>query len=129
MSSVFKQGDKRGCVVKRKELEAVLKGLLSVKASPYFEAGICSNLRCSIDNPRIYHEDWVKEQYPRWRFFSGNGDFPVEGSGEGYSRAQDLGESWLKSTLWGRRRWDLLDFLIRRARADLKAMKKKGGNK
>lgn len=114
--------------MKRKELEAVLKGLLSVKASPYFKAGICSNLRWSIDNPRIYHEDWAKEQYPRWRFFSGNRSFPVEGSGEEYCRAQDLGELWLKSTPGGRLRWDLLDFLTRRARADLKAMKK-GGNK
>lgn len=128
MSSVFKQGDKRGCVVKRKALEAVLKGLLSIKASPYPQSGLCGNLQWVIDNPRIYYERWLKKQYPRWRFFSGNVGFPVEGSGVEYVRVQELGGLWLKSTPVGRLRWDLLDFLIRRARADLKAMKKGGTN-
>lgn len=105
-------------------LEAILKELVHIKKNgPYYQsAGICFNLleKCDYENWEFIDE-FLGASFPKWRYFSGDLDYPIK---FGKERPND---SYCHLNKWeggyGKKRMQLLNFLIKTAKQELKNWK------
>lgn len=90
--------------------------------------GICDNVVVLVDRRMIYNDyiecmDIIKKYYMQWPLFDNkndpDNDYPVEGSLREYMRSINNGDVWDKTKEAGKRRYELLDFLIEKIGEDL----------
>jgi hypothetical protein len=104
--------------VHKQVLIEILQGLkeISTKGPRAQSCGICYNLLL-VTNFRRYNDVLVLEYYfEKWKSFSGDFDYPIEGSVREFNKGKS---KWNSETVYGRLRWDLLEFLIQEIEKDL----------
>lgn len=115
------------------EYRRLLDALLLVKYSGDLRlwSGICGNVDGMIVGilsfePYSYYNDInhiranaagiLKHLFRKWKHFSGNVNYPISVNGgkavSQYYRADAARTQWTKYSAYGRKRWELLDFLI-----------------
>jgi len=110
-------------------LPYVLEALKEIKNGNLLNehCGICSNLHYICRD--WYWKDWdiaewsyelgtniLDYYFEQWEHFSGNIEYPIEGSPDEYGMQGDM---WDETNEWGKLRWDLLDYLIERIENDI----------
>lgn len=112
-------------------LKKIYEALVTIKAfgPADISTGICNNVKIIIrphieDDEYSFITDILKRYYTLWPLLDNTDDprnkYPVEGSLSGYMVSMNNGDAWDKTKEAGKRRYELLDFLIEKIGEDLK---------
>lgn len=107
----------------KQQLEELLEGLKTIRIAgptdPFF--GLCSNLRVQMRWRRGFDlDEWMAEAWQDWPQFSGHDNYPVPHPRMNCETAYNHTElMWSRKSQYGLARWDLLDWLIKKAEEQL----------
>ena len=103
-------------------MKTTIKSLLiAIKEKPNTRAGICGQPAMMSLSQKAF--DAVRQTMAKWPKYSGNYDYPVPSTMEGYNAREcfhnNIHNLWDSNAEYGALRWELLDWLTKQPELDV----------